>query len=934
MTKKKITLIDGYGFVFRAYHSLPPLTRDDGTPTGAVYGFTNMLLRLLAGLDSSHICMVFDSGSKTFRNDIDPNYKANRPPCPDDLIPQFPLIREAAEAFNLHIVEKVGYEADDLIATIAKDAAKKDFEVVIVSSDKDLMQLVDGNINMYDAMKNRIIGTKEVEEKFLVPPTQVLDVLSLMGDASDNVPGVRGIGPKIAAELISNYGTLENLLENLNEIKQNKRRESLQGGVEAAKLSKKLITLCETVPIDLDMDQFKAKDINPEELVQFLSNQGFRALKQRIIKEFSLKSTDFERKGKENDTSSKKTPVNELKFDKISKIKINTAQNLEEIITKLEKLHAFIIDIEFDKNDKNLARNIIFSPISDNLHDKTYQISIKNNNLRQNNEVSDLFSIKNEEKPDLDIQIPLENVLESLKIILLDGSILKIGYKIKEIYKFFAKNGINMAASEDIATMSYILNSASNKSHIRNLIDLNLDEDIEENDFGLAFDDLEKDKEPKLFEDSSKKEQFYYFKNYAIWSLYNLLKQRIFENNLNFVYHRFENPLLPVLAKMELEGVQVDKMKLKSLSSDFDLIIKKLTKEIHDLAKEEFNIASPKQLSEVLFEKLSLPGKKSKTGSFSTNSDILEDLELAGHEIAGKVLQWRHISKLKSTYSDALQDSISPETGRIHTNFSNISTSTGRLSSSNPNIQNIPIRTSEGRKIRTAFVAKKGHKLILADYSQIELRVLAHISDIKALKEAFKEDKDIHAITASQIFEVDEDKVDSEMRRKAKAINFGIIYGISAFGLARQLKIDRGDASNYIKSYLITYPGIKEFMSGYQELAKEQGYVSTITGRKCFINGIDSKNPVIKGLAERLAINAPIQGSAADIIKKAMIDLDNKLENSNFKAKMLLQVHDELILEAPEDEVEQVQNLLKKTMQNAFLLDLPLKVDVKVSDCW
>jgi DNA polymerase-1 len=392
---------------------------------------------------------------------------------------------------------------------------------------------------------------------------------------------------------------------------------------------------------------------------------------------------------------------------------------------------------------------------------------------------------------------------------------------------------------------------------------------------------------------------------------------------------------MPILSKMEIEGVFVDKVKLKSLSADFDINIKKLTKEIHDLCNEEFNIASPKQLSHILFEKLDLPaGKKSKTGSFSTNSDILEELDIAGHEVAGKVLQWRHMSKLKSTYADALQESINKETGRIHTTFSNISTSTGRLSSNSPNIQNIPIRTSEGRKIRNAFTAKKGHKFILADYSQIELRVLAHISDIKNLKEAFREDKDIHTITAAQIFGISESEVDSDIRRKAKAINFGIIYGISAFGLAKQLRIDRKDASNYIKSYFETYPGIKEFMDNYQDLAQQHGYVTTITGRKCFINGIDSKNPIVKGLAQRLAINAPIQGSAADIIKKAMIDLDDSLSKSNLKAKMILQVHDELILEVPDGEVEEVKELLKKTMENAFFLDLPLKVDVSVRQEW
>ncbi len=942
MSKNKIALIDGYGFIFRAYHSLPPLTRDDGTPVGAVYGFTNMLLKLLAGLNMSHICMVFDSGSKTFRNDLYPQYKANRPPCPEDLIPQFSLIREATEAFSIHIAEKVGYEADDLIATIAKDAARKDFEVVIISSDKDLMQLVGDKITMFDAMKNRIIGAKEVEEKFLVPPIQVLDVLSLMGDSSDNVPGVKGIGPKIAAELISNYGTLENLLENLDEIKQDKRRETLKEGVKAAKLSKELISLCDTVPMDLDMDQFKVQNLNPQKLITFLQNQGFRALKQKIITQFGVANNSVNETEKENSSNSNQemnsqdSQKNYLNFAKIEKIKLENASDLQKTIANLQKLNAFVIDIEFDKNNQDLAKNIIFSPISDNLHQKSYKISVKVDNLAKNNQVFDLFENNNEEKTTAELGIKLEDIIKSLKNIICDDSIVKIGYKIKEIYKFFANNNLILNVGEDIRVMSYVINSAVNKSNIRNLIDLNLDEDIEDKGFGQVFEDLEKDKEPKLFEDEVKKEEFYYFKNYAIWRLYNLLKTRIFEQKLNFVYQRFERPLISVLAKMEMAGILVDKLKLNKLSTEFDLKIKKLTTEIHQLAGEEFNIASPQQLSHILFEKLNLPsGKKAKTGAYSTNSDILENLDLTGHEIARKTLDWRQVSKLKSTYSDSLQNNIDKKTGRIHTNFSNTNTTTGRLSSNNPNLQNIPIRSEEGRQIRAAFIAKKGYKFVSADYSQVELRVLAHIADIEVLKEAFKQDKDIHKITAAQIFKVSENEVDSEMRRRAKAINFGIIYGISAFGLAKQLKIDKKDASNYINSYFETYPGIKEFMDKYQNLATENGFVTTITGRKCFISGIDSKNPIVKGLAQRLAINAPIQGSAADIIKKAMIDLDETLsKQSNLDAKMLLQIHDDLILEVLEKDVQKVSSILKKTMESAFLLDLPLKVDVKVGENW
>ena len=934
MTKKKIALIDGYGFVFRAYHSLPPLTRQDGTPVGAVYGFTNMILRLLAGLNMSHICMIFDSGSKTFRNDIYQDYKANRPPCPEDLIPQFPLIREASEAFNLYVAEKVGYEADDLIATLAKNAAKQDFEVVIVSSDKDLMQLVDDKITMFDAMKNKKVSSQEVAEKFLVPPKQVLDVLSLMGDASDNVPGVRGIGPKIAAELINKYGSLENLLNNLDEIKQNKRRQSLQEGIELAKLSKKLITLDENVPMDLDMDQFAVQDIEPEKLINFLQEQGFRSLQQRVAKEFGISNPKMSQNNTYNTSNSQNMYTNDTySIDNISKLDI--------FCQDLNNIHSAIINLEFIPDQPNNVKTIIFSAISDQNNGyniKTAQIKIINTNQNQANN-QDLFNQKvgenNIEKQEESDGLELQQALKHLKNFLQDPAIIKIGYKIKEIYKFLAKNDVQLAPTQDIAVMSYIINSANNKSHIRNLIDLNLDENIEENDFGQAYDDLEKNKEPKLFHNPEQKEQFYFFTNLAIYRLYQLLQQRIFANKLNFVYQRFERPLLPVLAQMEMNGILIDKVKLKSLSNEFDLEIKKLTSQIHQLCGEEFNIASPKQLSHILFEKLNLPaGKKSKTGSYSTNSEILQDLNLSGHEVAGKILDWRQFSKLKSTYSDALQDNINDITGRIHTNFSNISTVTGRLSSSNPNLQNIPIRSPEGKKIRSAFIAKKNHKFILADYSQIELRVLAHISNINALKQAFKEDKDIHSITASQIFQIDANEVNSDMRRKAKAINFGIIYGISAFGLARQLKIERKDADNYIKAYLEKYPGISEFMEHYQNFAAQNGYVQTITGRKCFIKDINSKNPTLKGLAQRLAINAPIQGSAADIIKKAMIDLDQNLQNSNLQAKMLLQVHDELILEVPEDQIKATEKLLKETMENTLFLDLPLKVDIKISDNW
>ncbi len=983
---KKIALIDGYGFVFRAFHALPPMTRADGTPIGAVYGFTNMLIKLLATLDVSHIAVVFDSGSKTFRNDLFPAYKANRPPCPEELIPQFSIIREAAEALNLLILEKVGFEADDLIATVAKQASREGFEVVIVSSDKDLMQLVDEQVKMYDALKNKMIGQKEVEEKFFVKPNQVLDVLSLMGDASDNVPGVRGIGPKTAAELINQYQTLENLFEHLSEIKQEKRRQMLMEGIQKAKLSKQLITLCETVPVSDNMQDYLVQNIDGRKLMSFLEKQGFRALTAKVKKDFNIDNSDDSCKSlvvshKEEDlffensatlaTSSRRKSGSTFDQDSVSKADpdlhrddVTSYSDVQHIISDISELKTLVqsaiengnlvIDFEFENSQPKAA--ILSSAADVDLPKEIFYITIINENPSDFG--GNLFSEKTEKTEDAK-GLKLTELMQELTPILLDESVNKIGYSVKNFISLFQQSLSSRQKSgsilekeymskvdpdfcrddgarwDDIALMAYVLNSSENKTDLDVLVAENLSDETP-NDFSINCQTIEKGKALESFVDLDKKIQFYCFKNYAIWKIYKILKQRIFSEKLNNVYYCFEKPLIKVLASIENNGIAVDEIKLRELSIYFDGKIKNLTKEIHQLAGEEVNIGSPKQLAHILFEKLSLKtGKKSsKTGAFSTNQEVLEELDLEGHLIAGKILEWRHFSKLKSTYSDALHTAINPKTKRIHTTFSNINTSTGRLSSNNPNLQNIPIRSEEGRKIRSAFVAAKGHKLISADYSQIELRVLADIAGIDVLKQAFLEDKDIHTITAAQVFGLAENEVDKETRRKAKAINFGIIYGISAFGLAKQLKIARGDAAKYIEEYFKTYPGIQKYMQHYQELARQNGFVETIIGRKCFIPTINSKNPTLKGLAERLAINAPIQGSAADIIKKAMIDFDAVLIEQNLKSKIVLQVHDELLIEAPENEAEKVAALLQKTMQKAILLDVPLKVDVKIMDRW
>ncbi len=916
---KKIALIDGYGFVFRAYHSLPPLTRADGTPVGAVYGFTNMLIKLLAGLDVTHAAVVFDSGSKTFRNDIYPAYKTNRPPCPEDLKPQFSIVREAAESINLAILEKAGFEADDLIATIAKKSSENGYEVLIVSSDKDLMQLVNERVSMYDAMKNKIITDKEVKEKFFVTPNKVLDILSLMGDSSDNIPGVKGIGPKTAAELIEQFGNLENIFSNLHKIKQEKRRQLLTEGIENARLSKILASLKDDVELGIGLEDLQVKSINPHKLLQFLEKQGFRSLASRVKKEFNISETI------NHEIKIKKEITKEIAFKDIKQTEILTIENLNKLTEQALVNGTITIDYQIKNNELNfltfstcknegLIEEIFFCNLS----------KIKNFSLNQNYYLFNTELGKHENKG---------FVLNWLEEILNNNSIKKIFFDAKEFLKTLEFN--KKIIFDDVALINHLLNS-SIRNDLRDLISLNLSDDIESSEFGIIFDEIEKNRIPEIFSNSEKKAEFFSFKNFAIYKLYKILSEKISELKLNTTYKSYELPLLGVLAKIENNGIKIDIQKLAELSEEFSKKINLLTKEIYALAGEEFNIASPKQLAEILFTKLSYNSNKKskKTGALSTNSEVLEELAFEGHEIATKILDFRKFSKLKNTYTDSLPKQINPKTGRIHTHFSSIATVTGRLSSSNPNLQNIPIRTIEGQKIRDSFIAPKNHLLISADYSQIELRVIAHVAKITNLINAFKEGKDIHQITASQVFNISEDKVDDNLRSKAKAINFGIIYGISAFGLARQLDIPKQEAAIYIKSYLEAYPGIDNYMKKYIEFAHNHGYVETISGRKCFLHEINNKNPMIRAESERLAINAPIQGSAADIIKKAMIRLDKKLTENNFSAKIILQIHDELIIEAPEIEIENVSQLIKSEMENAMILDTPLKVDIKIGKTW
>lgn len=938
---KKIALIDGYGFVFRAYHSLPPLTRNDGTPVGAVFGFTNMLIKLLASLDVSHIAVVFDSGSKTFRNEIFPEYKANRPPCPEDLIPQFPIIREAAESLNIAILEKIGFEADDIIATLAKKHSTQGDSVLIISSDKDLMQLVDEKVLMYDAMKNKMITAKEVEEKFFVTPNKVLDVLSLMGDASDNVAGVKGIGPKTAAELINQFGNLENIFTNLDKIKQEKRRKILEEGIESAKLAKQLISLREDVELKISDDDLKVKNIEPSKLVSFLENQGFRSLVLRVQKEFNISENIVK-----NSTNISKNRGAEKSFKDIKKTKITSLETFDKL-NKEAVLNGFAI-IDYYKNQSLNLITISTSKIKETPEEIFYFEIDNEDKIKAEKSTShnlDLFSFS-EEKAEIKSENKDLFQLELLNKILFDDSIKKIFFNSKEFLKILDSQQSLTALCgssviyEDVSLINH-LTTSSIKNNFFEIIEVNIDENLEELGFSNIFNKLDKLKEGKIseteiFTDENKKFDFFVFRNFALWQIYKNFAPKIFDLNLNFAYHSFELVLLAVLAKMENAGIKIDVRKLKDLSDDFEIKIKNLTKEIYEIAGEEFNIASTQQLSKILFEKLSLNSstKSKKTKALSTKSSVLEELDFEGHEIARKILEFRKFSKLKSTYTDSLPKEINSKTGKIHSNFSTISTITGRFSSANPNLQNIPIKNIEGQKIRESFIASEGNFLISADYSQIELRVIAHVAKITNLIKAFKEEKDIHRITASQVLGISENEVTDEMRSKAKAINFGIIYGISAFGLAKQLKISRQEAADYIKSYLEAYPGIESYMKEYVEIARKFGYVKTISGRKCFIHEINNKNPIIKSEAERLAINAPIQGSAADIIKKAMINLDKALIKENLQSKIILQIHDELIIEAPENEVEIVSKIIKKEMENAVILDTPLRVDFRIGKFW
>jgi DNA polymerase I len=871
---KHLVLIDGYGFVFRAYHSLPPLTDGNGLEVGAVYGFTSMIMRLLGEVNATHMAIVLDSGSKNFRHDIYPDYKANRPPAPESLIPQFALIRDAGQAMGLRYIDKSGYEADDIIATIAKQASTQGYKVTIVSSDKDLMQLIDDNISMLDPIKMIPIDSEKTLAKFGVMPDRVRDILSLMGDKSDNIPGVPSIGAKTAAELINQFGSLEGVYKNIDQIKQVKRKEALIDNYDKAILSYELVGLKFDVETEITLDELRIKEVNDDNLLEFLNKYKFHSLISRI------------RKHKHNLNNHAKS------YD----IKIVNIVNANQLKTWCDKSKDSAYITIIDISDKYII-------LGNDSNDSVYFIVSE--------EDSNLFNVASD-------KITINDCAKILREIFIDYSVKIIGCNFKPLIN---KLAININNFDDISLMSYLLNMNHKNYDISSMLNREFGED------NLDISEI-----IKLSNDKLEGQLIIYIS--GIKRLYDYFLNKLFTSHYFDLYHNIEKPLMQTLSMMEQNGILIDRSILTNLSINFKQQLSILEKEIFALCGCEFNIASPKQLGDVLYNKLSIAQRKGKSGVMGTGADILEELSAQGHVVADKILTWRQLAKLVSTYTDSLPKQINAKTARIHTHYLQTVTSTGRLSSHNPNLQNIPIRSDEGMKIRNAFIAPQGSVLLSADYSQIELRILAHVANIEPMQEAFFQNKDIHASTASQIFNIPIEQVDASHRRKAKAINFGIIYGISAFGLANQLKISRIEAASYIEAYLKTYSGIKQYMDDHIEYARKNGYVETIFGHRCYVNNINDRNSNIRGFAERFAINAPMQGSAADIIKKAMIELDLQLKLKKSKAKILLQVHDELIIEIPESEYKEISVITKDIMENITKLNVPLLVDIDYGKSW
>ena len=943
-------LVDGSGYLFRAYHALPPLTRkSDGLPTGAVSGYCNMLWKLLEDMKGpdqpTHLAVIFDAGEKTFRNDMYAGYKANRPPPPEDLIPQFPLVRDATRAFGISCVEMAGYEADDLIATYARLAREAGARCTIISSDKDLMQLVvDGEVELLDTMKNKRLATAEVIEKFGVPPDKVIHVQALAGDSVDNVPGIRGIGIKTAAELINTYGDLETLLARAGEIKQNKRRESLIEQADNARISLKLVTLDDKVPFKEAPDEFAVHEPRASDLIAFLKAMEFGSITRRVAAHFNVDDVDAiaaaptvanvlsshpelpELKGEApQEDAALRAPINHDAY-----VTVTTASDLDKWISRARDVGTVCIDTETNSLDAMVAGlcgvSLAVAP-----GEACY---IPCGHRRGDGLTLDLTQAQ--DGKDAIVQLTEADVLARLKPLLEDDDVLKIGQNLKYDALIFLQRGIRLDPIDDTMLMSYVLEGGLHGHGMDELSTLHLSHTP------ITFTEVTgKGKDKITFDCVPVAEATRYAAEDAdvTLRLAMLLKPKLQQTGKRAVYETLERPLVMVLADMERAGITIDPELLRKLSNDFARQQVLLETDIHKLAGQEFNIGSPKQLGEILFDKMKMDGgRKTKTGAWSTDSDVLEDVAAQGHPIARKVLDWRGLAKLRGTYTDALPTYINKQTGRVHTSYAMASTTTGRLASTDPNLQNIPVRTEEGRRIRQAFIAQKGHKLISADYSQIELRLLAHIANIPELKKAFAEGLDIHAMTASEIFGVPVKDMPAEVRRRAKAINFGIVYGISGFGLANQLGIDQKEASDYIKKYFTRFPGIRDYMEDTKQFARTHGYVETLFGRRIHIREINSKVQGFRAGAERAAINAPIQGAAADVIRRAMVRLPGVLAEKNIKATMLLQVHDELIFEAPDKEVAKASEVIKSIMEKAALpavdISVPLVVEARAADNW
>ncbi len=943
-------LIDGSGYIFRAFHALPPLTRkSDGLPVGAVSGFCNMLFKLLqdtkSGERPTHLAVIFDTSRTSFRNEIYPEYKAHRPPPPEDLVPQFSLIRDATRAFGVPAVELEGFEADDLIATYAAQASGAGAFVTVVSSDKDLMQLVvDGQVELQDPVKSRSIRSAEVIEKFGVPPSKVVDVQALAGDSTDNVPGVPGIGVKTAAELINSFGDLETLLARAGEIKQPKRRETLIENADKARVSKRLVQLDTQAPVPVPLGDLSVVEPDPRELAGFLKAMELNTLFRRVAAEWDLSDAAAIPAA----AVSVDRPASEPQAPQSSAAALSTGpgavvardaiqapidRSVYETVTDLAALERWIAEasaagtvcVDTETTSLNEMEALLVGVALAVAPGRACYIPVGHGTG------GGLDFSGGQPK-----QLALDLVISRLKPLLEDPAVLKVGQNIKYDFHILVRHGIRIHPFDDTMLMSYVLDEGLHKHGMDELSVLFLQHKP------IAFTEVAgKGKAQVTFDQVPVAEATAYSAEDAdvTLRLHGLLKPRLAAERMTRVYETLERPLVQVLADMEQAGVLVDRDVLARLSHRFAQRMAGLEEEIHKLAGERFNLGSPKQLGEILFGKFNLPGgKKTKTGQWSTDADALEELAGQGHDLPRRIIDWRQVSKLKSTYTDALPTYINSRTGRIHTSYSMAATSTGRLSSNEPNLQNIPIRTEEGREIRTAFVAPRGMKLISADYSQVELRLLAHIADIPALKKAFADGVDIHAMTASEMFNVPVQGMPAAVRSRAKAINFGIIYGISGFGLANQLGIPREEANAYIKTYFERFPGIRAYMDRTKQEAHDRKFVSTIFGRKINLPDIGSSNPSMRAFVERAAINAPIQGSAADIIRRAMIRMPETLLRERLAARMLLQVHDELVFEVPDDEVDAAKAVIRRVMESAaeplLKLSVPLVVDAKAGANW